>query len=203
MSRPCWGLLSCDIAARTDRCEIVPATRPRLSAFDSLDAATVRNAWGRLYYDARIMSSHLLAAVVALLSFAQAPPDRQSPVDEIFKEFTVPGSPGCTVARLPGRQNGAEPRLRHGESRPRRASRTVSVFHVASVSKQFTAAAILLLAHDGKLALDDDIRKHVPELPDFGKRITIRHLDPSHQRYPRPVGAARPGRLALLARSHH
>ena len=51
-----------------------------------------------------------------------------------------------------------------------------SVFHVASVSKQFTAAAILLLAADGKLSLDDDVRKFIPELPDFGTPITIRQL---------------------------
>ena len=51
-----------------------------------------------------------------------------------------------------------------------------SVFHVASVSKQFTATAILLLAADGKLSLDDDVRKLIPELPDFGDRVTIRHL---------------------------
>ena len=51
-----------------------------------------------------------------------------------------------------------------------------SVFHVASVSKQFTATAILLLAADGKLSLDDEVRKFIPELPDFGQRITIRHL---------------------------
>ena len=40
-----------------------------------------------------------------------------------------------------------------------------SVFHVASVSKQFTAAAILLLAQDGKLSLDDEVRKHVRSCP--------------------------------------
>jgi CubicO group peptidase (beta-lactamase class C family) len=51
-----------------------------------------------------------------------------------------------------------------------------TVFHVASVSKQFTAASILLLAQEGKLSLDDDVRKYIPELPDFGQRITIRHL---------------------------
>jgi CubicO group peptidase (beta-lactamase class C family) len=51
-----------------------------------------------------------------------------------------------------------------------------TVFHVASVSKQFTAAAILLLEQDGKLSIDDDVRKYVPELPDFGQRITLRHL---------------------------
>jgi CubicO group peptidase (beta-lactamase class C family) len=51
-----------------------------------------------------------------------------------------------------------------------------TVFHVASVSKQFTGTAILLLAQDGKLSLDDDIRKHLPELPDLGKKISIRQL---------------------------
>ncbi|HET9532790.1 MAG TPA: serine hydrolase domain-containing protein, partial [Blastocatellia bacterium] len=51
-----------------------------------------------------------------------------------------------------------------------------TIFHVASVSKQFTAFAINLLASQGKLSLDDDIRKHLPEVPDFGKKITIRHL---------------------------
>lgn len=51
-----------------------------------------------------------------------------------------------------------------------------TVFHVASVSKQFTAFAIYLLANDGKLSIDDDIRKYLPELHDFRKTITIRHL---------------------------
>ena len=51
-----------------------------------------------------------------------------------------------------------------------------TVFHVASVSKQFTAFAVTLLADQGKLSLDDDIRLHLPEIPDFGKTITLRHL---------------------------
>jgi CubicO group peptidase (beta-lactamase class C family) len=51
-----------------------------------------------------------------------------------------------------------------------------SVFHVASVSKQFTAMAVALLARDGALSLDDDVRTHLPELPDYGHRITLRHL---------------------------
>jgi CubicO group peptidase (beta-lactamase class C family) len=51
-----------------------------------------------------------------------------------------------------------------------------TVFHMASVSKQFTAFAILLLAEQGRLSLDDDIREHLPELHAFGTPITIRHL---------------------------
>ena len=51
-----------------------------------------------------------------------------------------------------------------------------TVFDIGSTSKQFTAFSILLLERDGKLSLDDDIRKFLPEVPDYGKRITIRHL---------------------------
>jgi CubicO group peptidase (beta-lactamase class C family) len=51
-----------------------------------------------------------------------------------------------------------------------------SVFDIGSTSKQFTAFAIHLLARDGKLSLDDDIRKWVPEIPAYGKTVTIRHL---------------------------
>ena len=51
-----------------------------------------------------------------------------------------------------------------------------TVFHVASVSKQFTAFAITLLAQQGKLSVDDELRKYVPEMHDFGKPITLRHL---------------------------
>jgi CubicO group peptidase (beta-lactamase class C family) len=51
-----------------------------------------------------------------------------------------------------------------------------TIYHMASVSKQFTAFAILLLADQGKLSLDDDIRKYLPEIADFGTPITIRHL---------------------------
>ena len=51
-----------------------------------------------------------------------------------------------------------------------------TVFHVASLSKQFTAFAIYLLANEGKLSIDDDVRKYLPELHDFHRTITIRHL---------------------------
>lgn len=49
-------------------------------------------------------------------------------------------------------------------------------FHVASVSKQFTCFSILLLEKQGKLSIKDDIRKYIPEVPDFGKVITLNHL---------------------------
>src|SRR4249919_1045762 len=51
-----------------------------------------------------------------------------------------------------------------------------SITEAGSVSKQFTAAAILLLEQQGKLSLDDDVRKYVPELPDYGYKITLHHM---------------------------
>lgn len=51
-----------------------------------------------------------------------------------------------------------------------------TIFHVASVSKQFTAFSIYLLEKQGKISFEDDIRKYIPEVPNFGKTITIKHL---------------------------
>jgi CubicO group peptidase (beta-lactamase class C family) len=51
-----------------------------------------------------------------------------------------------------------------------------TTFRIASVSKQFTCAAVLLLAAEGRLSIDDDIRSHIPSLPDLGHRITLAHL---------------------------
>lgn len=48
--------------------------------------------------------------------------------------------------------------------------------NIGSVSKQFTAFGILLLEKAGKLNIDDDVRKHIPELPDFGETVTIKNL---------------------------
>ncbi len=48
--------------------------------------------------------------------------------------------------------------------------------NIGSTSKQFTAFAVMLLAERGELSLDDDVREHIPELPDLGESITIRHL---------------------------
>lgn len=53
---------------------------------------------------------------------------------------------------------------------------TSTIFEAGSVSKQFTAFSILLLASEGKLSIDDDVRKYIPELPTYDKTITIRHL---------------------------
>jgi CubicO group peptidase (beta-lactamase class C family) len=51
-----------------------------------------------------------------------------------------------------------------------------TIFESGSVAKQFTAAALVLLQQDGKLSIDDPVRKYVTDLPDYGKPLTIRHI---------------------------
>lgn len=97
-------------------------------------------------------------------------------VDEVFARWDDKNSPGAAVAVV---QNGAIVYkkgygMAHLEYDIPNSPSTV--FHIASVSKQFTAFSILLLEKAGKLSLDDDIRKYIPEVPDFGKTITLRHL---------------------------
>ena len=119
----------------------------------------------------------LCFALAASGAQAQQPTDSVTrAVDRVFDAFRNTDSPGCAVAVS---RNGAVVLERaYGMAYLETATpiQPSSIFHVASVSKQFTAAAILLLERDGKLSLDDDIRRHLPEMPDYGAPITIRHL---------------------------
>jgi CubicO group peptidase (beta-lactamase class C family) len=116
-------------------------------------------------------------AILATLSLAMtaAAQDRTSRVDSTFASITSE-TPGCAVgvsqrgARIVSRAYGLanlERRVPLSES---------SLFDIGSTQKQFTAASILLLAEDGRLSLSDDIRKHLPQLPDYGHKVTIDHL---------------------------
>ena len=104
---------------------------------------------------------------------SDSPSDR---VDKIFERFDRRDSPGCALAVM--RDGGVIYKHGYGMADLDHdvAITPSTVFHVASVSKQFTDAAIVLLAQEGKLSFDDEVRKYIAELPDFGQRITIRHL---------------------------
>jgi CubicO group peptidase (beta-lactamase class C family) len=78
--------------------------------------------------------------------------------------ITLPGAPPVIVARGQADLEQATPLT------------PATITETGSLAKQFTAAAIVLLAQDGKLSLDDDIRRFLPEMPDYGAPITIRHL---------------------------
>jgi CubicO group peptidase (beta-lactamase class C family) len=116
----------------------------------------------------------LLGAAPVVARQAAFPPDPR--IDTIFARWDRPGSPGCAVGIL---QNGRVTYARgYGYANldydiPITPS---TVFYSGSVSKQFTAAAVVLLAAEGRIGLDDDVRRYIPELPDYGQPLTIRHL---------------------------
>ena len=103
-------------------------------------------------------------------------PDMTAQIDKVFAQYDHTDSPGCALGVY---QNGRIV-YKHGYGMANLnddvAITPETVFHVASMSKQFTAASILLLQQQGKLLLDDDVHKYIPELPDFGERITLRQL---------------------------
>jgi CubicO group peptidase (beta-lactamase class C family) len=128
-----------------------------------------------------------LALAAILLTIASSPLvgqgrgeqiDRQlaARVDSLFAPWDKTDSPGCAVAvfrnsEIIHARGYGMASLEHGL-----AITPKTVFDIGSTSKQFAAMSIVLLAEDGALSLDDDVRRFVPELPDYGNRITIRHL---------------------------
>ncbi len=97
-------------------------------------------------------------------------------VDALFKQWEKPDSPGAAVAVLWNNEVVYKRGYGSAQLEYEIPITSETVFHVASVSKQFTAFAVVLLAQEGKLSLDDEVRKYIAEVPDFGKTITLRHL---------------------------
>ena len=101
---------------------------------------------------------------------------REHRVDELFAAYDKPDSPGCALGIV-----------HNGEFIYKRGYGMASlefgvpltpqsVFDMGSISKQFTAASVVLAAEQGYLSLDDDVRKYIPELPSYGNAITLRDL---------------------------
>src|SRR5262249_27395023 len=99
-----------------------------------------------------------------------------TPTGRLFAGWDKPGSPGSALGvvqdgRVVYQRGYGMANLEYGIP-----IAPATIFVVASVSKQFTAFAVQLLAQEHRLSLDDHVRKYLPELHDFGKTITIRHL---------------------------
>ena len=121
-----------------------------------------------------------LAAVLAfaflLIVPARAAETDQQRVDQIFAAYDKAGSPGCALGVI---QDGAFIyRKGYGAASLELGVpiSSQSVFYMGSVSKQFTAASVVLAAEQGFLSLDDNIRKYIPELPDYGQPVTLRQM---------------------------
>jgi CubicO group peptidase (beta-lactamase class C family) len=120
----------------------------------------------------RSLALSLAALLLATPAHAQ---DRTVRVDSIFS-FATAATPGCAVGVS---QQGKEVVNRAyglADVENRTPLTQASRFDIGSTQKQFTATSILLLAQDGRLSLSDDIRKHLPELADYGHTVTVDHL---------------------------
>lgn len=114
-------------------------------------------------------------ALATSASSAATPPVPAAAVDALFSTWTS-ATPGCAVGVSEGDRIVLEKAYGVAELEHGAPNRPDTIFEAGSVSKQFTAAAVLLLAEDGKLSLDDAARKFIPELPENAASVTIRQM---------------------------
>jgi len=114
--------------------------------------------------------------LIATLSLSAAADEKSDKVDKLFEKWDSTASPGASLAII---HNG-EIIYKRGYGMANLEHNVPispeTVFRIGSTSKQFTAACIAILSLQGKLSLDEDIRKYIPELPAYDKPITVRHL---------------------------
>jgi CubicO group peptidase (beta-lactamase class C family) len=129
----------------------------------------------------RFCSVALIALLAPPLAAQATAPDalgaaERARVDSVFSEYDRSDAPGCALGVFrDGRISYARG---YGMADLERGVRITpaTLFDIGSTSKQFGAASIALLAEEGKLSFDDDVRKYIPELPDYGAPITIDNL---------------------------
>jgi CubicO group peptidase (beta-lactamase class C family) len=144
----------------------------------------IRGAAGALFLALTVIGP--LSAVAPAAASAPAPAPTPVPaaaadettdkVDKLFAAWDKTTSPGATLAvirdgRIIYKRGYGMAKIEDGI-----VMTPDKIFDIGSVSKQFTAACVVKLALEGKLSIDDNVRKHIPELPDYGTPITIRHL---------------------------
>ena len=117
----------------------------------------------------------ILLLLIVHVCFAQNSNVIDHKIDSIFSSYnsTTPGVAVVVVkdGEIVFKKGYGMANLEHNI-----AITTETVFDIASVSKQFTAFTMYLLESEGKLSLDDEVKKYIPELPDYAKAIKIKHL---------------------------
>lgn len=165
-SRPRWGRRRAILGDRRTDTNLLPA---KCGSLVSAEEGDVRVSAARVPVATALLS-------LALLHCSPAPAHRTSAIDAVFAEYDRPDSPGCAVGVI------EDGELVFGKGYGMASlelgvpATTETVYYVGSVSKQLVAASVALAARQGQLALDDDIRQHLPEMPDYGTPVTVRHL---------------------------
>ena len=118
----------------------------------------------------------IVTLVFALNANAQISQKQINQIDSLFIEWNKPNHPGGAIGVMKNGKIVFSRSYGLASLEYLVPNSTETIFNIGSVSKQFTAMGIVLLHLQGKLSIDDDIRKYLPELPDFGEKITIRHM---------------------------
>ena len=129
----------------------------------------------------RLYLSILLILMFSSASVTQVPDSapgnsQATKVDQLFARWDKPDSPGCALAVIKNNQTIYKRGYGIASLEYGIPIAAKTVFNIGSTSKQFTALSIALLAKQGRISLDDDIRKYLPEMPQYQSPITIRHL---------------------------
>jgi CubicO group peptidase (beta-lactamase class C family) len=122
------------------------------------------------------LSLALLTIALAQTSLTGSTNQLNEKVDKLFAQWDKPDSPGCALGVIKGGKLVYKCGYGSANLDYNAPLTSESVFYIASTSKQFTAASILLLVRRGAISLDDDIRKYFPELPKYEAPITVKHL---------------------------
>jgi CubicO group peptidase (beta-lactamase class C family) len=117
----------------------------------------------------------ILFGLLYTSAFADISVNFGTSIDHIFAKWND-STPGCAVGVSKAGHLELSKAFGSADLEHRVPNSLDTVFEAGSVSKQFTAMAILMLAREGKLSLDDPARKYIPEMPDYGKPITIREM---------------------------
>ena len=155
--------------------------RPRAIVFCLLRGAPVRATLRARFGRPAASALAVFACAGALAASLLAPPplaadETTDKVDKVFAEWDRTTTPGAALAvvrdgRIVYERGYGMAKLEDGiVMTPDR------IFDIGSCSKQFTATCLVMLVRDGKVSLDDNVRKYIPELPDYGTPVTVRHL---------------------------
>ncbi len=118
----------------------------------------------------------ILPIFLGIAASLGAQTDRAQQIDAVFQNWNKPDSPGAAVAVIEHGKTVYEKGYGSANLEYSIPIGPETIFHVASVSKQFTAMAIVLLERDGKLSIEDDVHKYLPELPQYSSPIKLRNL---------------------------
>src|SRR6266566_6801964 len=133
--------------------------------------------WNRVFAHKQFLFTALVALLAAAPVLASAATEETATqVDKVFADLQKPGSPGCALGVFRNGQIIYSKGYGLASVELDAPITPQTVFDIGSTSKQFTAASVLLLEQQGKLSVNDDVRKYIPELPDYGHKITLLNL---------------------------